>query len=291
MRLRNLGVALLAGAFTLGIVACGSDDAGSAGSGDVSDACGDIKLDKVDGFTPVKADTLTIVTSLPGPGFFNGETPENLTSGYEFCMAQALKQAFGLKELAIRNENFDAIVTGAVKDYDLALSQVTITDERAQVVSFSSPYFESQQGVLVKKGTTVATIDDAKALQWAVQTGTTGEILVNEKLKPAKEAQAFQDLSAAFAALNAGQVDAVAMDTAIVLGQAANSDGTQEVVAQFAQPGGPDKYGAVFPKDSKNVSVVNGVLDTLKADGLAKQFADKNLTADPGNIPTLDLGA
>jgi polar amino acid transport system substrate-binding protein len=281
----------MAGALTLGLVACGSDDnGGSSSSSDVTSACGEIKVDKVDGFAPIKSGTLTVVTSLPGPGFWNGDSPEKLTSGYEFCIAQAMKQAFGLDKLAVRNENFDAIVTGAVKDYDIALSQVTITDDRAKVVSFSEPYFESQQGILTNKGTTVTNVDDAKKLQWAVQTGTTGELLINQKLKPTKEAQPFQDLAAAFAALSAGQVDAVAMDTAIVLGQAANSNGAQVVSAQFAQPGGPDKYGAVFPKDSKNIAAVNSVLKNLTSNGMAAQFGTKNLSADPGNLTTIDLG-
>src|SRR6478752_7941540 len=46
-------------------------------------------------FKPVKADTLTVVTSLPGPGFFTGsETdPAKLTGGYEYDMAKAMQSA------------------------------------------------------------------------------------------------------------------------------------------------------------------------------------------------------
>jgi polar amino acid transport system substrate-binding protein len=185
---------------------------------------------------------------------------------------------------------FDAIVAGSVQDYDVALSQVTITDERKQVVDFSEPYFESQQGILVQAGTTVATVEDAKKLVWAVQTGTTGEIMVNESLQPDQEPQPFQDLAAAFAALSAGQVDAVAMDTAIVLGQAASSNGTLEVAAQFAQPSGADQYGAVFPKGSENIASVNTALASFETLGLTKQFADKNLTKDPADLTTITLG-
>ena len=61
-------------------------------------------------FTPVAADTLTVVTSLPGPGFWNGTDPNKIKAGYEYEMAKALQAKLGLKSLKVRNENFDTIV-------------------------------------------------------------------------------------------------------------------------------------------------------------------------------------
>ena len=55
----------------------------------------------------------------------------------------------------------------------------------------------------------------------------------------------------------------VLVDTAIVLGQAARSGGRLTVVSQFAQPGGPDQYGAIIPKGSKNSGAINAVLKQL----------------------------
>ena len=112
---------------------------------------------------------------------------------------------------------------------------------------------------------------------------------MRQKLKPDTEAQGFQDLAAGFAALQAGQVEAVAMDTAIVLGEAASSKGALDVVAQFAQEGGPDKYGALFPKGSTNVDAVNTLLKNAKDSGLLAQFQEINLTKDPGTIPVIQL--
>ena len=65
-----------------------------------------------------------------------------------------MQAAFGLKNLVVRNVSFDAIVAGTVTKYDLALSQISITCDRAKVVKFSIPYFQSNQGILVKKGST-----------------------------------------------------------------------------------------------------------------------------------------
>ena len=105
-------------------------------------------------FKPVTPDTLTVVTSLPGPGFFVGSDsdPTKVTSGYEYDIAKAMEQAFGLHKLVVRNENFDAITAGTVTKYDIALSQISITCDRAKVVKFSIPYFQSNQGILDQHG-------------------------------------------------------------------------------------------------------------------------------------------
>ena len=241
-------------------------------------------------FKPVTADTLTIATSLPGPGFFEGSDndPTKITSGYEYDIAKAMQKAFGLKNLVIRNEGFDAITAGQVTKYDLALSQISITCDRAKVVDFSMPYFQSNQGVLVRKGTKVSTLAEAKSVQWGVQTGTTAIDLLN-KIAPSKSPRVYQQLPDGFTALEAGQIDAFLIDTAINLGEAARSKGKFEVVSQFEQPGGPDQYGAIIPKGSANVGAINAVFKQLTDSGESKTLATKDLTADPGNIPVITI--
>ena len=54
------------------------------------------------------------ITSLPGPGFFEGSDtdPTKLTSGYEYDLATEMEKAFGLHKLVLRNEDFSAIQAG-----------------------------------------------------------------------------------------------------------------------------------------------------------------------------------
>lgn len=241
-------------------------------------------------FKPVTPDTLTIVTSLPGPGFFEGSDtdPTKITSGYEYDIAKKLQEAFGLSKLVVRNENFDSIAAGAVTNFDIAFSQISITCERAAKVKFSLPYFQSNQGILVNKGDTITTLADVKKTQWGVQTGTTANDLLT-KIGTDKDPKIFQSLTDAYAALQANQVGAVLIDTAINLGEAARSNGKFEVVGQFDQEGGPDQYGALFPKDSTNAPAVNAVLKQLADSGELSQLAKTDLTADPGTIPVIQV--
>jgi polar amino acid transport system substrate-binding protein len=276
---RRIGTVLLAGALVTGLTACGDDDDETEAGDDTAEpAAGDVD------FTPVTDDTLTVVTNLPAPGFWNGDDPAAITGGYEYDIALALQEGLGLSELKVVNVSFDQLVAGQVGDFDVALSQVTITDERKQVVDFTEPYFASDQGVLVMAGTEVASVEDAKALQWGVQSGTTGADYLAETLQPEQEAQVFQDLAAGFAALEAGQVDAFMMDTAIVLGRASESGGTQEVAAQFKTG---EQYGGILPKGSENADAINTILEELEADGSLSDFATEWLGGDPSAIPVL----
>jgi polar amino acid transport system substrate-binding protein len=281
--LRKVGAILMAGALVAGLTACGGDDDDEDGGEAGTTAPEGGEAD----FTPVTDDTLTVVTSLPAPGFWNGDDPSAITGGYEYEIAQAMQERLGLGDLEVVNVSFDQLVAGQVGDFDVALSQVTITEEREEVVDFTDPYFESDQGVIVQAGTEVATVEDAQALQWGVQSGTTGADYVADVLQPEQEAQVFQDLAAGFAALQAGQVDAFMMDTAIVLSQASESGGEQEVVAQFTTG---EEYGGILPEGSAgsaNADAINGILADLEEDGSLSDFAVEWLGGDPGAIPVL----
>jgi polar amino acid transport system substrate-binding protein len=279
-----VSVALLATAFA----ACGGDDDDSAATNPTSASTGKPSC-QLQTTTP---DTLTVVTSLPGPGFWEGSDsdPAKVKSGFEYDIARSIQQKCGLSKFVVRNVSFDAIVAGTVKDYDLALSQISITDERKQVVDFSEPYFESQQGVLVNasSGVQVKTLADAKKIQWGVQTATTAIDLL-DKIKPDKQPRVYQQLADGYTALEAGQVYAFLIDTAINLGEAARSNGTFKVVSQFSQESGPDQYGALFPKGSANVDAINKVLTDLKSSGELDSLAKKDLTAAPDEITTIDV--
>jgi polar amino acid transport system substrate-binding protein len=274
---RKLGAVLVASALFAALAACGDDD--SAETSETTEAAAGST-----NFTPVTDDTLTVVTNLPGPGFWNGDDPDNIDGGYEYEIAKALQEGLGMNDLKVENVSFDALVAGQVGDFDVALSQVTITDERKQVVDFTEPYYESDQGVLVMAGTKVDTVEDARALQWGVQSGTTGADYATNTLKPEKEPQVFQELSAAIAALEAEQVDAVMMDTAIVLAQAARSGGAEEVAAQFKTG---EEYGGILPKGSTNADAINAILTELKDDGSLSDFAKQWLGGDPSAVPVL----
>lgn len=282
---RNHRLGWLAGVVGMVVLAvgCGSSGDSTATTKPVGQTT---RTDCPTDFTPIKAGTLSVVTSLPGPGFWVGSDtdPTKLTGGYEYEIVQALQDKLCLDHVDVRNVPFDGLVAGTVTGYDVAFSQVTITPDRAKVVRFSAPYFEADQGVLVAAGTKVTTIDEARALRWGAQAGTTGLSFLTNRLKPKDDPQVFQQFADGTTALQAGQIEAFIMDVPIVLAQAASSDGTQVVAAQFKTG---EQYGAILPKDSTNTAAIDRALDEFRSSGKLAEFAKRALGGDPSAVPVI----
>jgi hypothetical protein len=92
-------------------------------------------------FRPAHHGVLTVVTQpLPTVGFWNG-TDTRPTGGLEYGIARDLAHHFGLR-LVVKTEPFSRIVAGQLDGADLALSLITPTSTRDQVLDFSSPYID-----------------------------------------------------------------------------------------------------------------------------------------------------
>lgn len=232
--------------------------------------------------TPAVPGQLTVEVSLPAPGWWNGDTPESMKDGFEYCMAANIAWRAGLDKVAVRNVSWDSLIAGQTKDYDLALSEASITPARAKVVDFSTPYFDSDIGALVKASNNV-TAANIRSMRIGVHQGTTGADFANDVLKPSQPVKVFPDTSGMFTALTANQVDVVLTDTAYSLGQAANSHGTMKVVGQYTTG---EKYGAIYPKGSANAANLNRIIQSMTDDGTLKMLTQKYLAAAWGQDPT-----
>ena len=232
----------------------------------------------------VTAGTLTVGTELPAPPFWIGNDYDSLTGGFEVDLSKEIAKRLNLANVKFIEMPFAGLVAGQKCRCDIDFSQVTITDERAKVVSFTHPYFEANQGILVKRGTTVTSMDDAKKLRWGAQTNTTGASYIADNIKPTHEPNVYNTTVDAFAALNAGQIDAILLDTPIVIGAVkANQIKDGAVVGQFKTG---EEYGAVLNKDSPNLAAINQVIDTLKSEGFMDQLFKKYF-ADPTDVPVI----
>jgi polar amino acid transport system substrate-binding protein len=234
--------------------------------------------------TPAKPGQLTVEVSLPAPTWWNGDTPESIKDGYEYCMAAAIAWHAGFDKLGVVNVGWDPLVAGQTKDFDLAMSEISITDDRKKVVDFSVPYFSSDIGVLVKKGF-AADEKSIKTMRIGVQTGTTGATFATEKLKP-KSVNQYPEQGDLFTALRAGQIDAAITDTSIVLAEEVQEKGAVTVAGQYKTG---EAYGALYPKGSVNAAQIDKIITALQTDGTLKKLADKYLAAvwgkDPATVP------
>jgi polar amino acid transport system substrate-binding protein len=237
-------------------------------------------------FTPAIAGQLTVQVNLPAPLWYNGDTPETIRSGAEYCMAANIAMRAGLNKLVVRNVAWDGLVAGQTRNFDLALSQISITEPRKKVVAFSTPYFFSDIGVMVRSNASFVVDEKTmKILRIGVQQGTTGESFARDRIK-ANNLRVFPDTPGMFTALQAGQIDVAMTDTSIVLSQAKASGGRFKVVAQYKTG---ETYGALFPRGGQNNRAIDGIIAGMMKDGtiakIQKQYLFDVWGGDPSKIP------
>jgi len=234
--------------------------------------------------SPAKAGQLTVEVSLPAPIWWNGDTPEAIKDGMEYCLAAEIAYRAGFEKLEVINVGWDPLVTGQTSGFDLAMSEISITDERKKVVDFSVPYFASDIGVLTR---TDKAVDDKtiKEVTVGVQQATTGATYATDTLKLTK-VQVYPDQGDMFTALRAGQIDAAITDTSIVLAEEVRGEGKVKVPGQYKTG---ESYGALYPKGGANNATLDKIIQAIIDDGTMKKLGEKYLAAawgkDPATLP------
>jgi polar amino acid transport system substrate-binding protein len=249
------------------------------GNCELSGAKGSIPL-----AAPATAGQFTVAVSLPAPIWWNGDTPESIKDGMEYCMAAEMAWRAGYDKLVVMNVGWDALIAGQTSGFDLAMSEISITEERKAVHDFSVSYFNSDIGVLARAD---APVDEKsiKASKVGAQQATTGAAFATDKLGIA-DLQIYPDQGEMFAALRAGQIDAAITDTSIVLAEEVSTKGASEVVGQYKTG---EAYGAIYPKGNANNPTIDKIIQSMIDDGTIRKLGDKYLAAawgkDPASVP------
>jgi polar amino acid transport system substrate-binding protein len=255
----------------LALAACGDDDddgsngGGAGGGGDGGAQQADLNL-QTEG-------QLTIGAEFPVKGFV--ELPIDDPKGFEVDLADAIAKELGVPKVQWVNTSFAGLFRPGPKDFDMAINEVTITEERSNVVDFSVPYFDANQGFLITKGGPaegVTSIADMKDLQFGFQAATTGGDYIKEEIQPNEDPRQFTTLGAATQALANGQIDAFLMDVAIGAEIVKERGDEVDMTGQFITE---EQYGIVFEKGNPLRGPVNEALEKLKADGTIERLQAK----------------
>jgi polar amino acid transport system substrate-binding protein len=270
-----LAAALLA---ALALAACGGDDddSGGGGGGSGDSQSSDLNLQN--------EGQLTVGAEFPVKGFV--ELPIDDPKGFEVDFAAAIAKELGVPKVQWVSTPFSGLFSPAPKDFDMAINEITITPERSKVVDFSVPYFDANQGFLIKKGGPaegVTSIADMKDLQFGFQATTTGGAYIQDKIQPDKQPREFSTLGAATQALANGQIDAFLMDVAIGAEIVKERGQDIDMTGQFITN---ERYGALFEKGNPLKAQVNKAIEAIKADGTLKKLQAKWFPATE-DLPTL----
>jgi polar amino acid transport system substrate-binding protein len=255
-------------ASSLILVACAPvEESPPAAQSPGEDACATENLELVE------SGTLTVGTSFPYYEPFKSG-PKKDPEGFEPDIVTDLAQRMGLSNVAWSIHSFESLYAPGSKPYDFSMDQISITEDRAQVVDFSDPYYRIQQGLLVQEGTPIenaATIDELKQYKFGAQAGTTGLVYIKDVIQPDDQPNQYNDTKDAAQALANGQIDAVVIDVPIAIPLTQDYEGTT-VAAQFITDEG---YGMVFEKGSSLVQCVNEALQAMTDDGTLQELQDE----------------
>lgn len=236
----------------------------------------------------LESGVLTIATGEPAyyPWVID-DKPES-GNGFEAAVAYAVAKQLGYEQSAVKwvRTTFDAAIAPGPKTFDFNLQQYSITDERKQVVDFSSPYYKSNQAIVSFKGskldgiTSLQGIKDSKAkLGAAVSTTSLDVIQTQLGLK----ASVFNDNAAGVTALKNRQIDGLVVDlpTAFYLSGVEIPKGI--IVGQIdGSSAGDQGFGLLLAKGSTLTSCVSQAVDAITSNGTLQAITDKWLAASAG---------
>ena len=268
-RLRRLGALVGASALLVSLAACSSATEDSASA-------------------TITEGKLTIATGEPAYyPYVIDDAPES-GEGFEAAVAYAIAEELGYDaaDVVWVRTTFEAAIQPGPKDFDFNLQQYTITEERAQNVDFSTPYYSTPQAVITVESSPAASatsLADLQGLLIGAASGTTSFEAIEETIQPTAGAQAFNNNDDAKLALETGQIDALVVDlpTAFYLSAVELTGG--KIVGQLPQSAGiSDEWGLVLTKDSPLTDAVNEALQRLIDSGRLQEITDAWLGSDQG---------
>ena len=195
-------------------------------------------------FSQVSRKTIIVATEPTFPPFEMTDEATGQLTGFDVDLIKAIGEAAQVT-VDIQGYPFDGIIPALQSNtVGAAISAITITPERAQSVSFSSPYFKSVLAIAVQDGNdTVKSIKDLEGKRLAVAIGTTGAMVATNV--PGAKVTNFDSITSALQELVNGNADAVINDRPVLL--YAIKDAGLKNVKISADVGSEDYYGIAMP--------------------------------------------
>ncbi len=196
--------------------------------------------------------------------------------GFDIDLMNAIAQAASI-EVSFVTMDFDQLLPAVANgDVDVAISAITRTKEREEVVTFSEPYFTSDQspvsffgggqGLAVRSETTdIQSAADLTAdVTVGVKSGTTGDAFVVENT--AAQIVRYDEAPDALAALANGDVAAVVTDISVIAEFV--MDNPTLDVQLMGSPLTVEEYAMAVNKDRLDLlQLLNAALSKLHDDG------------------------
>ena len=198
--------------------------------------------------------------------------------GIDVEIIQAICDKLGYT-MELSDMEFGSIITAvATGKVDVGFGAITITEERAKSVHFTTSYSTGIQSIIVTEDSPITGVDDLKAdgIKIGVQQDTTGDIYATGDFGEDHIAR-FNKGADAVQALLTGKCNAVIIDNSPAETFVSQNEGLKILPTVYAE----EAYGFELSYDNEALyNEVNGALEELLADGTVQAIIDKYISAD-----------
>jgi len=193
--------------------------------------------------------------------------------GFEIDLVNEVAKRLN-REIEIINIPFNGLFSAVQSSrIDIAISSITITEQRLTSVSFAQPYYDSDQSLTIRSDSNITSVNDLQDEVVAVDTGSTGDIWASENQQQYgfKEIRRYEGIAPAALDLQIGRVVGYISDIPAM--QYYTKDKPELKVVERIRTGG--SYSMMFRKDDELALSVNEIITTLKQEGLVNELHNK----------------
>jgi ABC-type amino acid transport substrate-binding protein len=233
---------------------------------------------------------LTVGVSLPSEGFEVGIAKGDqvlYAQGFDIDLARALAKQLGLPRIAFVQSQFGRLFSSGAKPWDVAIAQITITEQRRRTADFTQPYMSVDQGVLAAQTVVPAptTLAALRPLRICALAKSTGADAATGTIVPTTPVRLLGNVPTLMLDLQTGRCQAVVYDAPTLGTLKARAPDRYGPFVGVIRTG--EKYGVALPKGSPLRSRVNAALGALVANGTFQRLQRTWLTTNLGALPVL----
>lgn len=257
MKSKLLSSALIAALSMTALVGCGSSEeetaATTSSTAEITDYEGSLE-----GVTlTVGCDTSFVPFCFPDD--------DGTYVGFDIDLLEAFSEYLGF-DYELEPMDFTALLMSVqTNKLDLAMAGITITDERAEVMDISDPYYDAGLQIFVSSDNDdITEIADLEGKTIALKEGTASVTYVSENVSDCT-VTTFPNIESAYLEVERGAADAVVYDSPNMLYYLSqNPDSDCKVVGELVDA---CQYGVMLQKGSDYTEYINAALAALQEDG------------------------
>jgi len=193
--------------------------------------------------------------------------------GFDVDLSKEIEKALGVKMEWMPTDWNGVIIALNSKKFDMILSSMSITEERAKSVNFTDPYLYGSQMIVVRgDNKEINSSKDLKGKIVGVQLGSTSEEAAR-KIDGIREIKTYSQYPEAFADLSIGRTDAVVVDGMVGGYFLTKNPGNYRILDEELVK---EPVGIAFRKEDVELrNAVNDVINELKQNGKLRELSLK----------------